>query len=178
VSLVIRWISNTLALFVGLYLLDSLAHGGIQVKAAWAAFLIALLLGLLNSLVRPLPRLRDKPMNAALSALLTIVFNAFVIEILSLAGSPMTVRNPVWALVAGLFIAVLTGVINWLVGFDKKTKERQDTVMTTGFDLGASASRAARSRVPRGRAQRPSPSRNSSARRGTAGSREPGRRRT
>jgi uncharacterized membrane protein YvlD (DUF360 family) len=186
--LFIRWISNTLALFIGLYLLDSLAHGGIQTQAAWAAFLIAVLLGLLNSLVRPLPRLRDKPQNAALSAALTIFFNALIIEILSLIQSPISVRNPLWALAAGLFIAALTGVINWLIGFDKKTKERQDTLLTTGLDLGASASRAARGRMPRSQAGRKAATRTpakrtpaaraATARRNTPGSREPGRRGT
>ncbi len=57
----LRWISNALAFYLALYLVDSLIAPRFFVGAVWVAILLGLLLGVLNSVARPLHRVRAKP---------------------------------------------------------------------------------------------------------------------
>jgi putative membrane protein len=120
----LRWTADALALFLALYLLDSVAKGRFQVRAVWVAVILALLLGLLNSFVRPLRRIRTKPFVALATIVITVLVNALILQIFIWAGAPLTASSFMWILVAAAFVALLTGVINWLVGFNRKEKVR------------------------------------------------------
>jgi putative membrane protein len=120
----LRWTADALALFLALYLLDSAAKGRFQVRAVWVAVILALLLGLLNSFVRPLRRIRTKPFVALATIVITVLANALILQIFIWAGAPLTASSFMWIFVAAAFVALLTGVINWLVGFNRKEKVR------------------------------------------------------
>jgi len=118
----LRCTADALAIFLGLYLLDSLARGGFKIREVWVAVLLALLLGLLNSFIRPLRRVRRKPFMAMSETVLTVLINALVIQIFVWARAPLSARSFVWILVAAAFVSLLAGVINWLIGFKSRQK--------------------------------------------------------
>jgi putative membrane protein len=118
----LRWFANSLAFYLALYLLDSLVAPRFYVQAVWAAVIIAIFLALVNSLIRPLHRLRTRPYRALIVALLTLLVNTLVLQIFVWAGAELSTTNPAWVLVAAAFLAVLGGVINWLIGFRVKEK--------------------------------------------------------
>jgi uncharacterized membrane protein YvlD (DUF360 family) len=118
----VRWFANALAFYLALYLVDSLASPRLLIKAVWVAVLLALLLGALNSLVRPLHRMRAKPGQAWGTAAATVIVNALVIQIFVWIGAPLSAGGFQWVLVTALLLAFLGGLINWLVGF-KPPKE-------------------------------------------------------
>lgn len=122
-----RWTANSLAIFLALYLVDSVAGGRFRVEAVWAAVLVALLLGFLNSFVRPLRRARSKPSVAILSAVLTVLVNALVLQLFVWVGASLSADNFAWVLAMAVFISVLAGTINWLVGFSGKEKQHATT---------------------------------------------------
>ena len=64
----LRWIANGLAIYLALYLVDSVAGGRFRVSAVWLVVILAVLLGLLNSLFRPLRRVRSRPLVALFAA--------------------------------------------------------------------------------------------------------------
>ncbi len=120
----LRWLANGVAIFLGLYLVDSLAHGRFRLEATWAAVVAAILLGFVNSFVHPLRRAGSKPLRASLVVLLTVLANAILIQIFVWVGADVTTQGFVWVLLTAAFVTLLTGLINWLVGFNRTERPR------------------------------------------------------
>jgi putative membrane protein len=117
-----RWVADAVAFYLALYLVDSLIAPRFWVKAIWIAVILAVLLGLLNSLIRPLYRVRSKPSLAISEAAFTVVINTLVLQILVWAGAPLSATSVLWVFVTAAFLTLLGGAINWLIGFKEKEK--------------------------------------------------------
>jgi putative membrane protein len=113
----LRWISNSLAFYLALYLVDSLLAPRFFVGAVWVAIVLGVLLGVLNSLVRPLHRLRSRPGQAWGAAVATLFVNTLVIQLFMWLGAPLSNTGFQWVLATALLLTLLGGVINWLIGF-------------------------------------------------------------
>jgi len=120
----LRWTANSIAIYLALYLVDSVADGRFRVDAIWAAVIIAVLLGFLNSLVRPPRRLRSKPVVALSSAVLTVLVNTLVLQVFVWIGDALSAQSLVWVLAVAAFISLVAGTINWLIGFKSSEKQR------------------------------------------------------
>jgi uncharacterized membrane protein YvlD (DUF360 family) len=120
----LRWLANGTAIFLGLYLVDSLLHERFRLEATWAAVIAAVLLGFVNSFVRPLHRARSKPLLAALTVAVTVLVNALILQIFVWVGVDVTTQGFRWVLLAAAFVTLLAGLINWLVGFNHKERPR------------------------------------------------------
>lgn len=116
----LRWTANAVAFYLALYLVDSVVGGRFKIGAVWVAALLGVILGLLNSLVRPLYRLKNKPGLAISEAIVTVLINVLVLQIVIWAGAPLTATSVIWVFAMAAFLTVLGGVINWLIGFNKK----------------------------------------------------------
>lgn len=71
--LILRWLINAAALFVLPYLISS-----IQVKDFYVALIVALLLGLINAVVRPILILLTLPVTILTLGLFILVINALL----------------------------------------------------------------------------------------------------
>lgn len=71
--LLVRWLINSAALFVLPYLFDS-----IQVKSFYVALIVALLLGLINAVVRPVLVLLTLPVTLLTLGLFILVLNGLL----------------------------------------------------------------------------------------------------
>jgi uncharacterized membrane protein YvlD (DUF360 family) len=120
----LRWIANGIAAFMGLYLLDTLLHERFHFSATWPVVVAAIVLGFLNTFVKPLHRARTKPARAAATTLATILVNAFVLQLFVWVGADLTSRGFHWVLLSGAFITLITGLINSQVGFGRSGKQR------------------------------------------------------
>jgi uncharacterized membrane protein YvlD (DUF360 family) len=120
----LRWLANGMAIFLGLYLVDSLLHGRFRLEATWAAVVAAVLLGFVNSFLRPLHAARSKPRRAALTVVATVLVNALILQIFVWVGADVTTEGFLWVLLAAAFVTLLAGIINWLVGFNRKERPR------------------------------------------------------
>jgi uncharacterized membrane protein YvlD (DUF360 family) len=120
----LRWLANGVAIFLGLYLLDSLLHGRFRLEATWAAVVAAVLLGFVNSFIRPLHRAKGNPSRAAVVVVLTVLVNALLLQTFVWVGADVTSQGFLWVLLAAAFVTLLSGVINWLVGFNHKERPR------------------------------------------------------
>jgi uncharacterized membrane protein YvlD (DUF360 family) len=118
----LRWIANSIVFYLALYLLDSLVAPRFWVQAVWAAVVLAVFLALINSLIRPLHRLRTRTYRAIIVALFTLLVNALVLQVFVWAGARLSTTNALWVLVAAALLAILGGAINWLIGFRAKEK--------------------------------------------------------
>ena len=123
---VYRWIANAVGFYLGLYLVDSLIAPKFYIEHVWIAIFLAIVLGCLNSLVRPFPRIKTKPRRALAVEGLTVLGNFLFLMIIIWIGAPLSATNPIWVLGTAIFLTLLAALLNWTIGF--KPKEEPDVV--------------------------------------------------
>jgi putative membrane protein len=122
--LLLRWAINTLAILATAYLLKPAFDPRVTL---WAAAGAGLLLGLLNTFVRPLFKWLSLPINIVTLGLFTLVINGAIVQILSwLMGNAFHVKNFGWAILAALVISIITSIINIIVGGDGRANSHRE----------------------------------------------------
>ena len=71
--LILRWLLNALTVMLVAYVVP-----GVRVTSFWAALLAALVIGIVNALIRPLILLLTLPVNILTLGLFTFVINALM----------------------------------------------------------------------------------------------------
>lgn len=120
----LRFIANSIALFLALYLVDSVSHGRFAVGALGVAIILALFLSLTNSFIRPLPRIRTRTQRALIIVALTVLMNLVIIQVFAWIG-PLHAANVSWVLLNAAFVTLIAGAINWQIGFNPPPKSRR-----------------------------------------------------
>ncbi len=102
--LVLTWFINAAALFAVPYLMHS-----VDVTSVGAALIAALILGLVNTLIRPLLLLLTLPVTVLTLGLFIFIVNGFTFWLVSQFVSGFNVTS-FWAAVGG---ALLYSIISW-----------------------------------------------------------------
>ena len=113
--LLFRWVINGVAL-----LLVANIVPGFTIDSFYSALIAALVLGLVNALVRPLFLILTLPVTILTLGLFTFVINAFMIWLVSTVVKGFTIEGFVPALLAALLLWVCSLITNWLI---KQSKE-------------------------------------------------------
>ena len=113
-TLIIRWFINALALMLVAYL-----YSGVQVNGIFTALIAALVLGLVNAIIRPLLVILTLPVTILTLGLFIFVINAFMFWFVTEIVKGFTVTGFTAALIGSLMFSVISLVTNWLV-FDKE----------------------------------------------------------
>lgn len=109
-GLVLRWVMNALAI-----LLVAAIFPGLHVDNIGAALVAAILLGVLNAIVRPVIVLFTLPINILTLGLFTLVINGFMLAIVSSVVKGFQVTG-FWSAVFGaLLFSVFSMILNALV---------------------------------------------------------------
>lgn len=116
-TLIIRWFINALALMLVAYL-----YSGVQVNGIFAALIAALVLGLVNAVIRPLLVILTLPVTILTLGLFIFVINAFMFWFVTEIVKGFTVTGFTAALIGSLMFSVISLVTNWLV-FDTDKKK-------------------------------------------------------
>ena len=116
-TLIVRWFINALALLLVAYL-----YSGVQVDGIIAALIAALVLGLVNAVIRPLLVVLTLPVTILTLGLFIFVINAFMFWFVTEIVKGFTVTGFMAALIGSLMFSVISLVTNWLV-FDKEKKK-------------------------------------------------------
>ena len=103
-QLILRWLINALAIMLMAFYLP-----GIGVSSFYAAIIAALVLGILNALIRPLIILLTLPVNIITLGLFTLIINAFLFWFAS------TIVKGFY--VSGFWAAFWGALIMWLVSW-------------------------------------------------------------
>lgn len=114
--LIFRWIINALALLLVAYLVP-----GFGVATLYTALIAALVLGLVNALVRPLLFVLTLPVTILTLGLFTFVLNALMIWLVSTIVKGFTVEGFVPALLAAVILWVVSLLTNWLIEQARET---------------------------------------------------------
>lgn len=102
-NLFIHWLVATVAVAVTAYLLP-----GVAVESVVAAFVVALVLGIINAFVRPVLLLLTLPINLLTLGLFTFVINAALILLTSRLVPGFHVAGFWWAVLFGLVLSLVT----------------------------------------------------------------------
>lgn len=106
--LIIRWLLNTIALFIVVTLLQPHLHADSVMTLAIAA----LVLGLLNAIVRPILVILTLPLTIVSLGLFLIVLNAIMLELTALLVHGFRIESFLWAIVGAVALGLISLVTN------------------------------------------------------------------
>jgi len=119
-GLLIRWIITALAL----WLTATIVPGLVTIRSAGAAIIAALVLGLVNAIVRPILLLLTLPFTIVTLGLFIFILNAAMFGLAALiAGKGFEVHGFWGALVGSLLVSLISLVLNMIVGDTGKAKK-------------------------------------------------------
>jgi putative membrane protein len=103
-ELIINWLLATLAVLLTSYLLP-----GINLNGLTTAVLVALVLGVINAVIRPILFILTLPINILTLGLFTLVINAVLVMLTAAIIPGFEVNNFWWAMLFSIILAV----VNW-----------------------------------------------------------------
>ena len=107
--MIVRLIISALAVAITAWTLD-----GVQVTPWWAAAIVAVVLGLVNALIRPIVKLISLPVNILTLVLFTFVINAAMVLLCSwLVGEEhFRIDGFGWALAFSFVMTIISWFLN------------------------------------------------------------------
>jgi len=105
-SLLISWLISALAIMASAYLLP-----GIHVDNFLTAIVVALVLGVLNAIVKPILFFLTLPINILTLGLFTFVLNAIIILITSYIVKGFSVNGFWWALIFSIVLSLINTIL-------------------------------------------------------------------
>jgi putative membrane protein len=105
--LILRWALNTLALFVVVTIVP-----GFHYRSIVSLAIAALILGLLNAIVRPILVLLTLPLTIVTLGLFLIVLNAVMLELTAFFAPGFRIDDFVAALIGAIVLAIISWVTN------------------------------------------------------------------
>ena len=107
--ILVQWLINAVAVYGAAYLLD-----GIHIKSFGAAILMALVLGLVNTVVRPVLVFFSIPFIIVTLGLFLLVINALLLQFAALLVNGFSVDNFGWAIAGSMVISLISWVLSSL----------------------------------------------------------------
>lgn len=108
-KLLLRWVINALSIWVASLIVD----GIVLVGSIWQILLIALIFGLVNTLIKPLLQFFAAPIIVITVGFFTLLINAFLLWLTSLLSNILVVEG-FWAAFWG---ALIISIISWSLSF-------------------------------------------------------------
>jgi putative membrane protein len=109
-TFLVHWLIRAVAIVITAYLLP-----GVRLSGFFAALVTALVLGLINTFIKPLLLLLTLPLNILTLGLLTFVINALLILLTSSIVPGFVVAGFWWALLFSLVLSIVNYVLGVIV---------------------------------------------------------------
>jgi putative membrane protein len=109
-AVIVRWLVNTVALLLTAWLVP-----GIGVESIWAGLLAALVLGVVNAIIRPVLLLLTLPLNVLTLGLFTLVINGLMLWLVSAVVPGFSVSGFWSALVGAVVLSVVSFLLSHLI---------------------------------------------------------------
>jgi len=106
-----KWLLSTLAVLLLAYFLP-----GIHVLTFWVALLVALVLGVLNSVVRPILQILTIPVTIFTLGLSLLLINVLMVYLTEFIVDGFHVDNFLWALAFSIGLSIVSSILNFLFG--------------------------------------------------------------
>ncbi len=105
--LVVKWLVMTISIGITAYLIPGIKLGGFT-----SALLVALFLGIVNTLIRPFLILITLPINILTLGLFTFVINAVLVLLASKVVSGFVVNGFWWAMLFSIVLSIVQHILN------------------------------------------------------------------
>lgn len=105
-NILIRWLVSALAIIASAYLLP-----GIKVDGFVAALTIAVVMGLVNAVIKPILVILTLPINILTLGLFTLVINALLILLVAKIVPGFTVAGFWWAVAFSIVLSLVGAVL-------------------------------------------------------------------
>jgi putative membrane protein len=109
-SILVNWIISSLAIFSAAYILP-----GVHIADFITAFVLAVVLGIINAVIKPLLIIFTLPINILSLGLFTLVINAALILLAAKIVPGFKVDGFWWALLFSLALSIINSFLNSLV---------------------------------------------------------------
>lgn len=109
-GLALRWLLNSLALLFTAWLMP-----GIQIKSIGAALIAALVLGVINAIIRPIVLFFTLPLNILTLGFFTLVVNALMLLIVRSVVNGFTVSGFWAAFFGSIVLTIVSGLLSALI---------------------------------------------------------------
>lgn len=106
-EIIINWIIVTLAVLAAAYILP-----GVSIASFWVALIVALVIGILNTLVKPILIVLTLPINILTLGLFVFIINAVLILLASAVVPGFDVDGFWWALLFSIILALILALTN------------------------------------------------------------------
>lgn len=117
-AILLQWFLGALAVMITAYLLP-----GVRVENFFVALVVAVVLGIINTVLRPILLILTLPVTILTLGLFALVINALLILLVSLIVPGFSVASFWWALLFSIVLTVVNFFLRALVGdsgMDKK----------------------------------------------------------
>lgn len=104
---VINWLVMTLAFFISAQIIP-----GVKVDSFFAAFIASLVLGVINTVLRPILLILTLPINIFTLGLFTLVINALLVLLASNLVEGFKVNGFWWALLFSLVMSIVQSALH------------------------------------------------------------------
>lgn len=108
-AILINWLLSALAIVVAAYVLP-----GVHVADFLTALVLAIVLGIINAVLKPLLILLTLPITILTLGLFMLVINALLIMLATLIVPGFTVDNFLWALLFSVVLSLVNAVLQSL----------------------------------------------------------------
>lgn len=108
-SIVVNLLVSTFAVVVTAYILP-----GVHISGLLAALITAIVLGVINALLKPFLLFLTLPLNILSLGLFTLVVNAFLVLLTAAVVPGFTIDNFWWALVFSLILSLVNSFLHQL----------------------------------------------------------------
>ncbi len=109
-GLALRWLANALALFLTANVIK-----GINVAGIGATLMAALVLGVVNAIIRPIIVLFTLPLNFFTLGLFTFVINGLMLMLVAKLVNGFVVDGIISAIIGAIVLSVFSGILSFLV---------------------------------------------------------------
>lgn len=108
--LLINWVISSIAVFITSYLLP-----GVHIDSLGTAFIVALVLGVINAVVKPILFILTLPITILTLGIFALILNVFMILLTDNLVSGFSVDGFLWAVLFGLVLSLVSSILHSFV---------------------------------------------------------------
>lgn len=109
---ILNWIVSTLAIVISAYLINLIWPASVTISSVWVALIAALVLGIINALVRPVMVVLTLPITALTLGLFIFVINALMVLLAAWIVPGFGIAGFWMALLFSLVLSIVGGVLH------------------------------------------------------------------
>lgn len=100
---------NSIAVFLTAKLLD-----GVEIKSFFSAIVVAILLALVNTFIKPVIIFLTLPVTILTLGLFILVINAFMLMMVDAFTDGMKIKSFSWALIFSIVLSIINALLFWI----------------------------------------------------------------